>query len=86
MDSEPKKLYHPLPVLYVTGVQVRGREGQEGRAGRGDVATASVPAHRPVRVRHLARRDAGRMRCAMPGAWAAHACVVRRLCLVGGAP
>jgi hypothetical protein len=27
VDSEPKKLYHPLPVLYVTGVQakVRGR-------------------------------------------------------------
>ncbi len=22
VDSEPKKLYHPLPVLYVTGVQV----------------------------------------------------------------
>jgi hypothetical protein len=23
VDSEPKKLYHSLPVLYVTGVQVR---------------------------------------------------------------
>jgi len=22
VDSEPKKLYHPLPVMYVTGVQV----------------------------------------------------------------
>lgn len=22
VDSEPKKLYHPLPVIYVTGVQV----------------------------------------------------------------
>lgn len=25
VDAEPKKLYHPLPVLYVTGVQVRLR-------------------------------------------------------------
>lgn len=23
VDSEPKKLYHPLPVLYVTGVQAK---------------------------------------------------------------
>lgn len=25
VDSEPKKLYHPLPVLYVTGVQAKVR-------------------------------------------------------------
>jgi dynein heavy chain len=25
VDSEPKKLYHPLPVLYVTGVQAKDR-------------------------------------------------------------
>ena len=23
VDAEPKKLFHPLPVLYVTGVQAR---------------------------------------------------------------
>jgi hypothetical protein len=23
VDSDPKKLYHPLPVLYVTGVQAK---------------------------------------------------------------
>jgi dynein heavy chain len=26
VDSEPKKLYHPLPVLYVTGVQAKDRK------------------------------------------------------------
>lgn len=25
VDPEPKKLYHPLPVLYVTGVQAKVR-------------------------------------------------------------
>lgn len=35
VDSEPKKLYHPLPVLYVTGVQakVRLRQDRKPRVG-----------------------------------------------------
>ena len=36
VDSEPKKLYHPLPVIFVTGVQVRpsflGRPVLQGRS------------------------------------------------------
>jgi len=33
VDAEPKKLYHALPVLYVTGVQVRIFWGGGGRSG-----------------------------------------------------
>ena len=30
VDLEPKKLYHPLPVLYVTGVQAKVRHHVQG--------------------------------------------------------
>jgi dynein heavy chain len=42
VDSEPKKLYHPLPVLYVTGVQAKDRK----RAGIYEAPTYRVKARK----------------------------------------